>query len=75
MLINIGLPLITQHWLVVLLGCLSLVIYYQNTIVEEAENLTKFGDDYRAYQQRVPRLNFLLGLFRVVSKAIRRLIQ
>jgi len=67
-LITIGVPLITWHWLVILLGVLSVIMYYWNTFVEEEQNLEKFGDKYRLYQQRVPRLNFLLGIFRVITK-------
>ena len=66
-LINIGLSLITTHWLVALLGIISWLIYFQNTYSEEEKNLKKFGDAYRNYQQRVPRLNFILGLIRVIT--------
>lgn len=61
-LINIGAPFITWHWLVILLGVLSAIMYYWNTFIEEEQNLEKFGGAYRNYQQRVPRLNFLLGI-------------
>ena len=71
-LINIALSLITTHWLVILLGCISLAIYYLNTFTEEEENLVKFGDVYLDYQKRVPRINFVLGLYRVLSKRIAR---
>jgi len=68
MLINIALPLITQHWLVLLLGLLSLAIYYWNTFIEEEENLQKFGEPYRDYQSKVPRVNFLFGIFRLIYR-------
>ena len=68
MLINIALPLITQHGLVLLLGLFTLVVYYWNTFIEEEENLRKFGEPYRDYQSKVPRVNFLLGLFRLVHQ-------
>jgi protein-S-isoprenylcysteine O-methyltransferase Ste14 len=68
LLINIGAALITWHWLVILLGLLSVIMYYWSTFIEEEKNLEKFGDDYRDYQKRVPRFNFLLGLFRVLEK-------
>ena len=41
-LINIGLSLITSQWLVILLGIISWVIYYQNTFSEEKQNLERF---------------------------------
>ena len=67
-LINIGLSLITTHWLVILLGIISWVVYYQGTFSEEEQNLEKFGEVYQGFQQRVPRLNFLLGLYRLIKR-------
>jgi protein-S-isoprenylcysteine O-methyltransferase Ste14 len=71
-LINIALSLITTHWLVILLGCASLPIYYFDTFTEEEKNLVKFGDDYLDYQSRVPRLNFLIGIYRVLIKQFQK---
>ena len=68
LLINIGAPFITWHWLVILLGVLSAIMYYWSTFIEEDKNLEKFRDEYHLYQQRVPRLNFLLGIYRVITK-------
>ncbi len=67
-LINIALPLITRHWLVIILGIIGAAVIYLNTFDEEKENLQKFGDAYRSYQAEVPRLNFLLGLFRLIRR-------
>lgn len=67
-LLNIALPLITRHWLVVILGIIGAALIYLNTFEEEKENLQKFGDAYRSYQAKVPRLNFLLGLFRLLIR-------
>lgn len=67
-LIGLALPLISQHWLVAALGAIVIVITYVNTFDEEALNVVKFGDEYRQYIQRVPRLNFLLGIFRVITQ-------
>jgi protein-S-isoprenylcysteine O-methyltransferase Ste14 len=71
LLICIALPLITWHWLVILLGGASLGMYWWSAVVEEEQNLEKFGDSYRDYMGRVPRFNFLLGFWRLVKKAIR----
>ena len=43
-LINIGLSLITTHWIVILLGIISWGIYFQNTFSEEDNCVEKFGD-------------------------------
>ncbi len=70
-LICFALPLITWHWLVILLGIASLGMYWWSAIVEEERNLKKFGDAYLEYQRRVPRFNFFLGLGRAVNRAFR----
>jgi len=67
-LIGFGLPLISQHWLVAGLGVVAIAILYVNTFDEEAFNIAKFGDEYRGYMQRVPRLNFVLGLIRLIAR-------
>jgi protein-S-isoprenylcysteine O-methyltransferase Ste14 len=67
-LIGLALPLITQHWLVALLGVVVIVVTYINTYDEEKYAIEKFGDEYRQYMQRVPRVNFLLGIYRLIVK-------
>jgi protein-S-isoprenylcysteine O-methyltransferase Ste14 len=67
-LIGLSLPLISQHWLVAALGLIVIVVTYTNTFDEEASNIAKFGDQYRQYMQRVPRLNFLLGIVRIIRQ-------
>jgi len=66
-LISIALPLITQHWLVAILGAAAVVLYVLGTYDEEEGCIDKFGDVYIDYMKRVPRMNFLLGIFRLIS--------
>jgi protein-S-isoprenylcysteine O-methyltransferase Ste14 len=47
---------------------IAIAINYADTFNEEASNIAKFGDEYREYMQRVPRLNFLLGIYRLLAK-------
>lgn len=68
MLISLALPLITHHWAVAVLGVVTAAIYYLNTFDEEASVIEKFGDQYREYMQRVPRVNFLLGTYRILTR-------
>lgn len=68
MLMGVALPLISQHWAVAILGIVVVFIYFINTFDEEESAIRKFGDEYREYMQRVPRLNFLLGIYRLISK-------
>lgn len=56
--------LLAQHWLTTLCGLLGTLFFYLHVKQEEIYCLTRFGADYQAYMQRVPRLNIFSGLFR-----------
>ena len=66
-LLNVALTLITPHWTVTFLGLIAIAITAMNTITEEDRCIEKFGDAYRQYMQRVPRLNFVLGIIRAIQ--------
>jgi protein-S-isoprenylcysteine O-methyltransferase Ste14 len=68
-LMNIALAMITLHWLVLALGLVAAPIYYLDTGQEEKGCIEKFGDDYRRYMERVPRMNFILGIVRALRKS------
>jgi protein-S-isoprenylcysteine O-methyltransferase Ste14 len=63
-LLNIALILLTQHWLSIIAGAIALIIMYYDTLKADARLIVKFGEDYKMYMARVPRVNFLLGIFR-----------
>lgn len=67
-LLNAGLVLITPHWLVAILGLIAAAMTVLDTFNEEQQTIEKFGDAYREYMQKVPRLNFVLGIFRVIQR-------
>ena len=67
-LISVALPLISQHWLIAVLGLISVPLYYFNTYDEEESNIEKFGEAYKEYMERVPRMNFILGIIRAVGR-------
>ena len=50
-----------QYWLTTFFGTGALLFFYLHILQEEAYCLAKFGDQYRAYMQRVPRLNMIVG--------------
>jgi len=52
------------HWLFVILGIPGAAILYWSTKEEEKRLIERFGDDYRTYMQRVPRMNLILGIIR-----------
>jgi protein-S-isoprenylcysteine O-methyltransferase Ste14 len=67
MLLGLALSFIAQHWVVAVLGALAIIVYYVDTYEEEAASIEKFGGEYRRYMERVPRVNFILGILRFVQ--------
>jgi len=65
-LFNLTLMLLAQHWLVILIGIVSVGLTYVEIRNADQEGLEKFGDAYRVYMQRVPQMNILLGIFRLL---------
>jgi protein-S-isoprenylcysteine O-methyltransferase Ste14 len=67
-LINLALMLITQHWLIAMIGVVAMVLNYFIALKADQELIEKFDDDYKRYMQKVPRMNFLVGLIRLVGR-------
>ena len=63
-LLNLALILISQHWLIILLGLPSMVLTYIDIQKADQNEIEKFGDAYRDYMERVPQINFILGIIR-----------
>jgi len=60
--------LISQHWLAAIVGVPISVWGYNEAIKEEKRPMVKFGDEYKRYMQKVPRMNFLLGIIRLLRR-------
>jgi protein-S-isoprenylcysteine O-methyltransferase Ste14 len=56
------------HWLFGVLGLIGVVVTYMSCREEDQRMIEKFGDDYRDYMKRVPRMNFALGLVRIIRQ-------
>ena len=54
------------HWLFGVLGILGAAVIYLGCREEDQRMIEKFGDDYRAYMKRVPRMNIFAGILRFV---------
>jgi protein-S-isoprenylcysteine O-methyltransferase Ste14 len=65
LLINLWIILIAQHWSSLALGLTSMAMAYADTFKADQYCIEKFGDPYRQYMHRVPRVNFVLGLVRL----------
>jgi len=61
--------LVSQHWLFALIGVPLIVSIFTKWIHDSEEHLiAKFGDDYKRYMQKVPRINFVLGVIRLLQR-------
>jgi protein-S-isoprenylcysteine O-methyltransferase Ste14 len=70
LLINLGVMLIARHWSSVALGVPSMVLVYLDTLKADQYCIEKFGDAYRRYMERVPRVNFVAGIMRLVRRRV-----
>lgn len=52
------------HWLFAVLGIAGILILYFSCAYEERRLIERFGDDYRAYMERVPRIDLVTGIYR-----------
>lgn len=70
-IIAIFLPtlLLYPHWLFGVLGVMGTVVLYLGCREEDKYLIAKFGDDYKDYMQRVPRMNFFLGILRLMRSS------
>ena len=63
-----ALVLMSQHWLSVISGLLGSALFYKDVLREEQRCIEKFGDDYKRYIQKVPRMNLLGGVIRLLRR-------
>jgi protein-S-isoprenylcysteine O-methyltransferase Ste14 len=68
LLINLGVMLIAQHWSSVILGLISMMLAYADSFKADQGCIEKFGDAYVAYMERVPRVNFVTGIIRLIQR-------
>ncbi|MGC9333055.1 MAG: methyltransferase family protein [Anaerolineae bacterium] len=67
-LLNLALALIGQHWSLVLLAAVGAILIYLDTFSADEACIDKFGEEYVGYMQRVPRVNFVMGLLRLFAQ-------
>ena len=71
MMYPVALMFISQHWLSLILGFPFIIYLYFGMRSEEKNNIEKFGDEYRIYMLRVPRMNIVSGIFKLWRRNIR----
>jgi protein-S-isoprenylcysteine O-methyltransferase Ste14 len=58
--------LMSQHWLSLISGIAGAMLFCGDISKEEQSNIEKFGDDYKRYMQKVPRMNIVAGVIRLL---------
>ena len=58
--------LANPHWLFGVLGVAGTVAAYIGCREEDQHLIEKFGDEYVGYMRKVPRMNFTLGIIRLL---------
>jgi len=59
-----SLILIQQTPISIILGIICMITSYLSMVFEEGRVIPKFGEEYKEYMKRVPRVNLLSGLIR-----------
>lgn len=61
-LLSISVTLMSQHWLMVILAVPVCSIIYGETFLLDKKLIEKFGDEYKKYREKVPRINLIWGI-------------
>lgn len=69
LLLSLALAFIGQHWLVLVLAVVGMVLIYLDTFKADDACIEKFGQPYVSYMQRVPRVNFVAGIVRLLVQS------
>jgi len=67
-LIIVSIIMITQYWLSTILGIIAIVFWYVDVRRADPRLVEKFGEDYVEYMQRVPAINAIVGILRLLKK-------
>ncbi len=70
LLVEIGIVLIVQHWLILILSIICIILTYYGILLQDKILVRKFKDDYIEYMKKVPRTNFLLGIIKMIFKGL-----
>jgi protein-S-isoprenylcysteine O-methyltransferase Ste14 len=67
-LFSLALVLISQNWIVIATGVIAIILQYIDIIKADKYEVEKFGDEYKRYMEKVPRINFILGIIRLLKR-------
>ncbi len=67
-LIAVSMMLISQHPHSVVAGLVAAVVYASEVPPADERLVEKFGEPYLRYMERVPALNFVVGVVRLIRR-------
>lgn len=67
-LLSLAFILISQHWFVLILGIPAIIIFYKDMFRADKSGIKKFGKSYESYMKEVPRVNFVLGIIKILRR-------
>jgi protein-S-isoprenylcysteine O-methyltransferase Ste14 len=62
--------LVSQHWLIVILGVIGIASMLQIARNADIQLVAKFGSEYEHYMKEVPRLNIIAGIVRKIGREV-----
>ena len=68
MLIIISLTFMAQHPISAAIGLVLLLLLCIEIVEEDRRNIEKFGDAYKDYMKKVPRINLLAGIIKSICE-------
>jgi len=68
LLFSFSLMLISQTWFITGVGLLVMSLMYKDIILADQHEIEKFGDVYKEYMKKVPRVNLVLGIIRLIQR-------
>lgn len=71
-LLNIAMILVSQHWLIILLGVPSILLMAVDIRRADEGLVEKFGNEYGEYMNEVPAFNLPLGIYKLIRKKMAR---
>ena len=66
--LSISVTLMSQHWLMVIFAVLIFWMVYGETYFLDKGLIEKFGDEYKDYKEKIPRMNLIMGLIKYVKR-------
>ena len=67
-LFSFSLILISQNWVIAAMSVVIITLSYIDILNADKHEVEKFGDAYKDYMEKVPRINFLLGIIKLLRR-------